>query len=225
MMLPYTIEVYFASMAAYNAGVFPAALIGLLVFVAALALVLRPPAGRADASGRIVALVLAAAWIWVGAVHQRGLMGQLDFMAPLYGIAWIAEGAGLFLMGTVLGRLRFAFIANAAAWAGLVLALLGLLGYPLAVLLLGHGWQALPVAGTAPHPTAIATAGFLLLAAAASRRIILVPLLVIPLAWGAVAAVSAHLLAFPLAYTVTASVLIALAGAIAAARRFGGDVG
>jgi len=81
------------------------------------------------------------------------------------------------------------------------------------------------VAGTAPHPTAIATAGFLLLAAAASRRIILVPLLVIPLAWGAVAAVSAHLLAFPLAYTVTASVLIALAGAIAAARRFGGDVG
>ena len=209
MLLPYTVEIFFSTMARYNAALFPAALVGLLLALGVLGLVVRPVAGAA-VRDRLVGAVLAAGWVWVGWQHQLELMATLNFLAPVYGVAWIVQGALFALLCAGFARVRFGFAGGAAGWAGLALALFGLAGYPLLVGLLGFGWRGLPLAGTAPDPTAIFTAGLLLLAQGRWRY----PLLLVPLGWAGVAAVSAYLLEFPLDYTVTAAVLIALAGAL-----------
>ena len=210
--LPYTAEVYFAAMAEYHVALFPAVVVAALLPVVALALALRPPTGREGLSARIVGALLAAVWVWVGAVHQLQVMAGLNFMAPVYGIAWIVQGALIVVTCTLLGRVRFRVAGDVRGWIGLALALIGLVAYPLAALALGADWRGLPLAGTAPDPTAVFTAGLLLTA----RERPPLHLFVLPLGWAGVAAVSAYLIDFPLDYVVPAAVLAAAALAIRA---------
>ena len=210
MLLPYDVEVFFASMAQYNQRWFPAALLGLLLALVALVLAARPLPGREIASARLVGALLAATWVWVGAVYQLQHMATLNFMAPVYGVAWIAQGVLIGLTCTVLGRVRFRFGGDVRGRAGLALSLFALLGYPLLLLGLGSGWQALPLVGTASEPTAVFTAGVLLTA----RERPPLHLFVLPLAWAGVVGVSAYLLDFALDYAVSAAILVALALAL-----------
>ncbi|MDP2619684.1 MAG: DUF6064 family protein [Hyphomicrobiales bacterium] len=207
MSLPYTVEVFFASMAEYNRLWFPEALLAVVLMPVAFALAVRPLPGRAGVSARLAGALLAAAWVWVGWAHQLQHMAILNFMAPVYGSAWIVQGGLIALTCAVLGRVRFRFGGGVRGWTGLALALFGLIGYPIVVLLLGYGWRSVPLAGMAPDPTAIFTAGFL----AAARERPPLHLFVLPLGWAGVAAVSAYLLGFPLDYAVAAAVLAAAA--------------
>lgn len=210
MMLPYTVEVFFASMEEYNRAWFPLPIVAPLLALAAFALAVRPLPGRPAVSARLVGALLAVAWVWVGWAHQLQHMAGLNFMAPIYGWAWIAQGALIALSCTVIGRARFRFVGDLRGWTGLALALFGLLGYPLAVLSLGYGWRGVPLVGTAADPTAIFTAGLL----AAARERPPLHLLVLPVGWAGVAAVSAYLLGFPLDYAVAVAVFLAAALAI-----------
>ena len=210
MSLPYTVEVFFASMAQYNRLWFPGDIFVVLLVLVAFALVARPRSGCTGISARIVGALLAASWVWVGAAHQLQHMATLNFMAPIYGIAWIVQGVLIAFTCTVLGRVRFRFGGDVRGWTGLALAVFGLFGYPLVVLSLGFGWRALPLAGMAPDPTVIFTAGIL----AATRERPPLHLFVLPLGWAGVAAVSAYLLSFPLDYAVPVAVLTAAALAI-----------
>jgi hypothetical protein len=210
LALPYDVAVFVAAMARHNAAWFPVPLIGVALAAAALALVVRPPAGRERLAGRLIGLVLAGFALWVGAIHQLGLMASFNFLAPLYGWAWIAHGVAVAAVIGGVGRVRFAWRDRWDAF-GLVLAVAGLVGYPLAVVALGHELRAAPLVGTAPDPTAVFTAG-LALTARGRAAVVLFPLLV---AWAGVAALSAHLLRFPLDYAVAAAVALALAGALA----------
>jgi hypothetical protein len=207
MMLPYSIEALFAAMAEINAAWFPAPLLAVLLALAAVALVLRPFAGRTRMTARIVGALLAAAWVFVGTVYQIRGMATLNFLAPIYGGVWIIEGALIATVFAVCGRSDFRFEGDLRGRVGLALALFGLAGYPLVVLALGDGWWALPVVGIAAEPTVIFTAGFLV--AARDRPPLF--LLAVPLAWSGVAAVQANLLRFPLDYTVPLSVLVVAA--------------
>jgi len=204
MSLPYSVEVFFASMAQYNHFWFPGTILAVLLLLVAFALVARPN------SSRIVGALLAVSWVWVGAAHQLQHMATLNFMAPIYGIAWIVEGVLIAFTCTVLGRLRFRFGGDFRGWTGLGLAVFGLFGYPLVALLLGISWRALPLAGMAPDPTVIFTAGILV----ATRERPPLHLFVIPLGWAGVAAMSAYLLNFPLDYAVSVAVLAAAVLAI-----------
>jgi hypothetical protein len=211
MTLPYTTEVWFAALAEYHATWYPGPVLMTLAAVSAFVAALRGgPAG-----GRAAFLFLAAMWIWVGAVHQILHMTNLNFMAPLYGGAWIAGGV-LFAAYAGFGRdTRLIFTGDARGQAALALVVLGLIVYPLAGLALGYGWRSVPLAGAAPDPTAILTAGTIL----ALRRPPLW-LFVPPLLWAVVAGVSAYLLDFPLAYASPAAAVGAL-GLAARARMRG----
>jgi hypothetical protein len=210
LALPYDVAAFFAAMARYHAAWFPLPLVGLVLAVAALVLVVRPPAGRARLAARLIGLVLAAFALWVGAAHQLSLMATFNFMAPIYGWAWIAHGVVVAAVVGGFGGVRFAWRDRRDA-LGVAIALAGLVGYPLAVIALGHDARAAPLVGTAPDPTAVFTAG-LALTARGRAAFALWPL---PVAWAGVAALAAHLLAFPLGYAVAAAVVVALAGALA----------
>jgi hypothetical protein len=183
LSLPYTVEVFFASMAQYNRLWFPEAILAVLLMLVAFALVARPMSGRAGNSARLVGALLAAAWVWVGTAHQLQHMATLNFMAPIYGGAWIVQGGLIALTCAVLGRVRFRFGGDVRGWTGLALAVFGLFGYPLVVLSLGYDWRALPLVGMAPDPTAIFTAGIL----AATHERPPLHLFVLPLGWAGVA--------------------------------------
>jgi hypothetical protein len=214
MMLPYTIEVFFAAMGRYNAQW--AVLVALLAALSLGALVLAARGTRTAWQDRAVGGVLAAGALMSGWAHQWGLMADLNFMAGVYGPVWIAQSALLAGALTIRPRLTFAGPNDPVRLGGLAIAVLSLIGHPLALLALGVAPGTLPLAGSAPDATALLTAG--LLAAAQGPRWLRLGLLLVPLAWGGVAGLSAYLLAFPLDYAVPAAGLIA-AGLILLDRR------
>lgn len=207
MELPYSAEVYAELMAAYNAAWLPAAVLAPMLSLFVLALALRPPPGLEAACARLIGALLALAWMWVGWAHQLRMMADLNFLAPVYGAAWLAQGVLLALSCAVPTDTRFRFGSDLRGRAGLALSLFGLAGYPLLALLLGQHWRALPLAGTAPEPTAIFTVGLLVALRDRPRPY----LYLVPLGWAVVSAVSAYMLAYPLDYAVAAAVIAALA--------------
>ncbi len=213
MTLPYSMEVLFAILAQYNRALWPAPPLAALLALGVLALTLRPVRGGDRAVGGVLALF----WIWVGAVYQLGTMAPIDFAAPLYGALWIAQGLLLAWTGVLRRRLAFRFAGGGAAWAGLGLALFALVGHPLIVVLMGYGWQAMPLVGLAPGPTAIFTMGLLLLTAGRVPRV----LIVLPLLWAGVAAMTGWFLAFWLDFAVPLAVLAAIALLVWKSRRAG----
>ena len=209
LALPYDVAVWFAAMARYNADWFPVPLAGVALALAVLGLVVRPPAGRERLAARLIGLVLAAFALWVGAIHQLRLMATFDFMAPVYGWAWIAHGVAVAVLVAGVGRVRFA-LRDRRDGLGVALALLAVVGAPLAVTALGHDGRAAPLVGTAPDPTALFTAGLALTARGPGRR----ALMVLPAAWAGVAALSAHLLAFTLDWAVATALALAVVAAL-----------
>lgn len=212
MMLPYTIDVFFAAMARYNAD--HAGLVALLAGLCMTVFALAVFGTRKPWQDRAVGAVLAAGALTSGWAHQSGLMADLNFMASVYGPLWIVQG-GL-LAGTLALRPRLSFAgaqtrskaATRTRLGGLAIAAVGLIGHPLALLAHGVDAASLPLAGSAPDATAILIAG--LLAAARGPRWLRLGLLLLPLAWGGVAATSAYLLGF------APDLLVPLAGLVAA---------
>ena len=217
MMLPYTTDVFFAAMARYNAD--HAGLVALLAGLTMAVFALAVFGTRKAWQDRAVGAVLAAGALTSGWAHQSGLMADLNFMASVYGPLWIVQG-GL-LAGTLALRPRLSFAgADTGSSAGgrtrlggLAIAAVGLIGHPLALLAHGIDAASLPLAGSAPDATAILIAG--LLAAAHGPRWLRLGLLLLPLAWGGVAATSAYLLGFAPDALVPLAVLAAAALTVA----------
>src|SRR3546814_17247301 len=61
-MLPFTADVLFSSIAAYNRAIWPAPAVALALGLVALGLAMRPVSG----GGRLIGAILAAAWLWAG---------------------------------------------------------------------------------------------------------------------------------------------------------------
>ncbi len=186
-MLPYDAEVLLSFLARYNEALWPLQPLALALGAAALLLAHRRLAGAW--SGRLVALVLALGWAWVGWGFFLERFARFDFLAPLYGWAFLAEAA-LLAAVAALARPR---VEGSSAFAGVGLALAGfaLVVLPLAGPLAGMfgappgagGWASAPLVGLMPGPTALFTLGLLL---RLQGRLAL-PLALLPLLWGLVA--------------------------------------
>ena len=167
-------RVYWRMFELHNAAFWPLHLATLAAGLAIVLLALRRPRGH----GLWVALILAALWAFVGWSFLWNRYAAIN-----WAIAYVAPAFGLqALLLAIVRRAHggFAFDRrDIAARLGLLLAVIGLVAYPLLPPLFGRPWTSAEVFGIAPDPTAIATLGILL---AASGR--LVPLLFpIPLLW------------------------------------------
>lgn len=178
-MIPYSAEVYFAILGEHNHWIWPAQAVAFVLGLVALWLAVAAHRW----AGHAVAAVLSLAWVWVGLVHYLAEFSAIDFWSYGFAVLFVVQGAGLLWSG-VSGR-RFSF-GNARALlrhAGIVLAMIGLVLYPLAAWTLGHGIDETGYFGTAPAPTVIFTLGVLLLA----RPVAPLALFVVPLVWCAIA--------------------------------------
>ena len=203
-MFPFDAEVLASSYADYNAAVWPAQAVALALALAVLWLVVAPRPG----AGRLIGAILAAAWLWVGLVFHLRYFAALDFMAPVYGWAFIAEAA-LLIWVVVWRGAPLSFRADICGLAGLAVAVFALFGLPLISGATAAGFAAARLVGVAPGPTALFTLGLLLLAEGRGA----LPLMVVPLLWCAVAGIAAWALGIAEAWP-----LPVLGGAVLALR-------
>jgi hypothetical protein len=159
----------------YNTAIWPAQIVAI-----AFGLVIWVLLSRATvSSGRVVAGVLTASWLWVGIVFQMKRYATINWAATYFGLAFVLEAALLLWLGVFRGRLTFGQPTDRVGWLGLGMFLFPLWAQPLTDLVLGRRWSRLEIFGVAPDPTVIATLGLLMLAGGSGRR----PLIFIPVIW------------------------------------------
>ena len=210
MELPYSTEVYFTFMAEYNARWTIVVIGGAVFCIASLAYILFKGDAISVLISRLIGALLGLSWIWTGLVHQIGMMAELNFMAPIYGVAWLFEGAVLIWLSIRRDSLVFQVNAGFSSKLGALISVIGLLIYPSILFFSDHELRALPLAGTAPEPTLLFTAGILLMA----KNSKLYLAFFIPACGAVVSGLSAYLLGFHPDYIVFTFVLIALLVAV-----------
>jgi hypothetical protein len=188
-MLPFTPEVFFANMAQYNEAIWPAQAVAYVLGLVIVLLLFRPT----SQSSRLIAALLAGAWIWIGAVYHLKHFATINFAAPLFGLAFITEGLLIAWSGVITRRVTFRFRADAAGFAGLTFVTFAIVVYPLLGWLAGHAWPRVAMFGVAPCPTTIFTMGLLLLTEGRTPP----HLAIIPVLWSLVGGSAVWLLGVP----------------------------
>jgi len=167
-------RVYWRMFELHNAALWPLQVITL----AAGLIIILFVGWRPGASARLVALILAILWTFVGWFFLWNRYANINWAAAHIAPAFAVEGVLLLVIGSLGDGLAFDR-RGLAGWIGYLILAFALAGAPLLAPLQGRGWATSEVFGIAPDPTAIATLGVLLLA-----RGRLLPLLVpIPILW------------------------------------------
>jgi hypothetical protein len=193
---------YYRLFELYNAAIWPAQILALTLAVAILVLLRAGGAGR----DRVIAALLAAAWLWVAWAYLLERYDTINWAARYFAIGFAIEALLLIAAGLLLGRLRFRPAASVTSRLGLGLFLFALVLQPLIGPLVGRQWTQLEIFGVAPDPTVVGTLGLLL--TAAGRAVWL--LLVIPLLWCAVSSLTLWAMASPDALVVPAAAVFVL---------------
>ena len=157
--LPYTPEILAHFIARYNAENWPVAIIAALLTVAALWLCLR-----ADRSAtRFIGILLALFWGWTGCAFYLTGFAAYDFLAPIYGWAFIAEAALLAVGFTLRAPFVVSLRLTPAAVFGLALLFAALMAYPAAMVAYEGSWASYRFVGLTPVATSLFTLGVLAL--------------------------------------------------------------
>jgi len=188
----------------YNAEIWPAQIVGILFGLAIVVLARR----GGVRSGPVVAVLLAACWLWVGWAFHFRRYATINFAATWFAAAFAVEALLLVVLGAARGRLAFA--ANSWRHPGIWLVAFALIVQPLVGLLAGRSLLQSEYFGVAPDPTATATLGVLLLARRPSPL-----LMVIPLLWCLVSGAFAWMMRTPDMLVMPIVALVTLAVAIA----------
>jgi hypothetical protein len=170
---------YYRLFELHNAEIWPLQIVAIAAGLAALGLAWR------GAHARVVAAVLAAAWIFVAWSYHWERYATINTAAPYYGAGFAVEAVLLAWVACRRDGLGFDRQSAPVRWTGLALLAAGVALYPLLAPVPGRPWTQAEMFGIAPDPTAVATVGALLLA---KHRIAW--LLVLPLLWCAITALT-----------------------------------
>src|SRR5262245_52027521 len=151
---------YYRLFELYNAAIWPGQVLALALGLAILVLLRAGFAGR----DRIIAAILAAAWLWVAWAYLLARYDTINWAAHYFAIGFAIEVLLLSVAGLILGRRRFHPTADPTGRLGLIIFAFALVLQPLAAPLVGRPWTQLEIFAIAPDPTAIGTLGLLLTA-------------------------------------------------------------
>ena len=193
----------------YNADIWPTQLAALALGIAVLVLARRAGAWP----GRVVALLLAACWLWVAWAFHLRRYATINFAATYFAAAFFVQAALLIGLGAIRGRLSFEHRPPLARSAGFWLFAFALLVQPAIGPLVGRTFLQSEYFGVAPDPTATATLGALLLAQRPPWALALVPLL-----WCALSGAFAWMMRPPDALVMPIVAVVAVAAAFARRR-------
>lgn len=175
--LPFTTDQFLRVFEHYNVAVWPAQLVLEVIGIVAIYLAVQ----RKSDSSRVISLILALLWIWMGAIYHYSFFSVINRAAFVFAALFILQGTIFFTAGVVKNELRFRFRPDVYGIAGGVLFVYALIVYPALGYWFGHRYPAAPTFGL-PCPTTIFTFGMLLW----TTRNVAVYVLLIPLVWSVI---------------------------------------
>jgi hypothetical protein len=141
----------------YNRDIWPAQLAGLMAGIAACGLAVSRRTGAA----RLQAVVLAAAFLWVGWAFHWQRYATINWAARYFAFAFWVQAALLVVLALLPPEDPIEQ-NGAAQKIGWFLALAGLVLYPLGSAWDGKVWSQIEVFGVSPEPTALVCLGLVL---------------------------------------------------------------
>jgi hypothetical protein len=201
-LLMFSPAAYFRLFELYNAAVWPAHLAAFAIALLLTGLVLRPE----RRNGRLIPMTLAIAWAFPAWAYFLRHYAQINLAAPYFAVAFGAE-ALLFAGTAIVGRLRFGWGKDPAAWVGVSLLMLAVAIFPLLEPLSGGSWAGAQFFALAPDPTAIGTLGLLLMASGPGRWL----LLPLPVLWCGVSGFTHLVMDAPSGLVAPAAALLSVA--------------
>ena len=206
MVLPFTVEEFFAVFRAYNDAVWPMQGVLYGLGLAAVALAFFP---RTPAADRVVVGILVVLWAWMGIVYHMLFFAGITPAAWLFGTLFLAQAGLLGWYGLAKWQLRFGWPGPLRGTMAAVLIAYALLVYPALNAWLGHDLTGGPTFGL-PCPTTIFTIGMLGMVVVPFPRAIWV----IPILWSGIGGSAAWLLAVPQDLGLIAAGIVALVFAV-----------
>lgn len=200
--LMFSPETYFRLFEIYHRSIRPLQLVAMLAGIVILFCLLRQPAW----SGRAVALILTAAWLWVGWAFQLEHYATIHLAAKWFAVLFAAGAIAIFWSGVIRDHLQLARITDRRQWPGGILFLFAFLAYPPVVVLAGRSWVEAELFALTPDATAIGTMGLLL---CARNRPPIVPL-IIALLWCAISASTLWTMGSPEVWLIAGAAVLAL---------------
>jgi len=153
-----------------NADIWPLQLVTLALGLTIAFFMMRSQAW----SGRAIAAILAALWLFVAWTYFLERYDTINWAARYFAIAFVLQAALLVWTGVIRNRLGF---DPPPRWIGLALFLYALAIHPLIAPLAGRPITQAEIFGLAPDPTALATLGILLAAARPPPHLFAIPVL------------------------------------------------
>jgi len=153
--MPFTQEQFLGVFRDYNVAVWPVQWILNLLAVVAIGLAAR------GQHPRVVVLILAGLWAWMGTAYHLAFFATVNRAAVWFGAAFLVEALLLLWQEVVRQSIRFEARRNLRTLLGVVLLTYALLLYPLLGYLLGRRYPSMPTFGL-PCPTTILTFGLFL---------------------------------------------------------------
>jgi hypothetical protein len=193
---------YYRLFELYNESIWPAHIVAVAVAVALILAVRRN-------DGRVVAALLALAWLWTSIAFHLDRYATINWAATYFAAAFALQAALLAWTGVIRDRLDFIALRDVAARVGFVLCALALMAQPFIGLLFGRAWTQAEVFALAPDPTAVATLGVLLMARHPPWH-----LLVIPALWCIFTGLTLWAMEAPDAWVSPVATLLALVAAL-----------
>ncbi len=173
MKLPFSIEQFLRVFQSYNETVWPSQIFLNLLAILCIVLLFR----KSAFSGKLISLILALLWLWMGFVYNIIFFTEINKAAYLFGSLFVIESLLLIYFGVIKSQFEFAFRRSFSSYAGIFLIIFALVIYPLLGLAFGHTYPKSPTFGL-PCPTTIFTLGVLLfLKGKVPIKIVLIPLI------------------------------------------------
>jgi hypothetical protein len=198
MNLPFSHDAFLDVFGAYNAALWPAAILLWLFttgFVLAWFRTVR-------INGRAMFWLLAVHWAWSGVAYHWFFFRSINPAAPIFAMLFIMQAA-VFVWLAVVSRGSTRLSPDLRGIIGGALVVYGL-AYPLVGVAFGLEYPRLPLFAV-PCPTALITAGLLVTATGVPRLVNAVPIL-----WAAIGSSAAFLLG------IRADLALVVAGAVLA---------
>jgi hypothetical protein len=171
MKLPFTIDEFLEVFRKYNTAFFPAQVLLLLLAALVIYLVIKSNKN----AGKIITIVLAVFWLWMGIAYHLAFFSVINKAAYAFAALFILQG--ILLLNFAVKARPFSFHRNVAGLSSAVLLIYALIIYPLLGYFEGHAYPYSPTFGL-PCPTTIFTlAIFLLSEKRMPWHIIFIPLL------------------------------------------------
>ena len=170
--MPFSVEQFLAVFAAYNTAIWPLQIVTYLLGFVALIMVMK----NHEISGKIVSLILAGYWTWMGISYHWLFFTAINQAAYLFGALFVIEALMFLHYGVIRHRLLFRLQNPTFNIVSILLVLYSMLIYPVLGIFMGHTYPHSPVFGVAPCPTTIFTfAMFLLLTPDFPKRLLIIP--------------------------------------------------